>query len=123
MSRPRVYPPMKVGDRFGDREVIELLPRGHGGRRDQVVRWRCICGRTGVICEFNLRGQENTCARHGLPGPRSPVDRVRLVASGRRVRLSKNDRAAMRKVLSDYDRLLALAIDWAIGKDISGGVA
>lgn len=62
----RRYPEAKVGDRFGPRQVTKLLPRGHKGRSDERVRWRCECGATGESFVFNLRTllRGSTCRGH-----------------------------------------------------------
>jgi hypothetical protein len=59
----RCHPEAKAGDRFGDRTVVATMPRGHRGRSDERVRWRCKCGTIGESYVFNLRGAANAC-RH-----------------------------------------------------------
>lgn len=63
-GRPRSYPEAKIGDRFGDRVVIKLLPRGYRSRSDERVGWRCTCGVEGEAYVFNLRVNDNRCGRH-----------------------------------------------------------
>lgn len=50
----RHYPVVRVGDRFGERVVVQVLPRDHTS--NERVRWRCACGREGAGYTFNLRG-------------------------------------------------------------------
>ncbi|MDX6480339.1 MAG: hypothetical protein QOG85_849 [Gaiellaceae bacterium] len=118
-GRPRIYAEVKVGDRFGDRTVIETFPRGYRGRSDERVAWRCVCGAAGASWVFNLRGAMNDC-RHtnaaGIGSPRGPLERVRLMASGRYRApgggITPTDRAALRHLLAEYERLTA-AVDKA----------
>jgi hypothetical protein len=58
----RKHPALEVGDRFGALVVIELLPRGHRGRSDERVRWRCVCGVVGESYAANLR-RKHTAGR------------------------------------------------------------
>lgn len=59
----RRYPVAKVGDRFGDREVIAIVPR-EGRKRafDERVRWRCVCGYEGETFTYNLRRFPPRCS-------------------------------------------------------------
>lgn len=64
---PRRYPAAKVGDRFGPYRVTRTLPRGHKGRSDERVRWRCTCGLRGESYVFNLRKAKPEGTHHGRP--------------------------------------------------------
>ncbi len=55
MTKIRRHPEAKVGDRFGPFTVTATKLRGHRGRSDERVEWRCVCGRFGVSYVFNLR--------------------------------------------------------------------
>jgi hypothetical protein len=61
----RRYPEARVGDKFGDRKVINTLPRraDPSRRSDERVRWRCVCGKEGESYVFNLRANLPKC-RH-----------------------------------------------------------
>jgi hypothetical protein len=64
----RKYPKAKVGDRFGPYTVTAILPRGHKGRRDERVQWKCVCGRTGESWVFNLRNVKHECTHENAYG-------------------------------------------------------
>ncbi len=66
---PRKHPPAKVGDTFGPYTVTATRPRGHRGRSDERVEWKCTCGRFGESYVFNLRGAKASCnhVRAGRP--------------------------------------------------------
>ena len=60
----RLHPSPKVGQRFGQRTVLELVP-AFGMRADVRVRWRCTCGRTGIGFIWNLRKSDH-CRHHHI---------------------------------------------------------
>lgn len=67
IGRPRKHPATKVGDRFGSREVVRLVPRDRTS--NERVGWVCDCGEEGIGYVFNLR----TSARCGRCSGRSSV--------------------------------------------------
>jgi hypothetical protein len=78
LGKPRVHPRAKVGDRFGTREVTELLAPDFTG--NERVRVRCgVCGHEDKAYVFNLRksAKSERCRRcpkrgHGKGPPRPP---------------------------------------------------
>ena len=78
---PRRYPPAKVGDLFGTREVTELLPRD--ATSNERVRTKCRrCGHVEPGYVFNLRKAEakgvkrcQRCPKRGFgAGPVRPPE-------------------------------------------------
>lgn len=65
IGRPRKYPPAKVGDKFGDRTVTQILPRD--STSNERVEWRCQCGKWGQSYVFNLRAQKPVCTHAKKP--------------------------------------------------------
>lgn len=61
-GRKRKYPPVVVGDRFGPREVVALLPRGDAG--NERVRVKCANGHESDAFVSNLRKHPN-CVQCG----------------------------------------------------------
>jgi hypothetical protein len=57
----RRHPHAQIGDRFGPYTVTKTQPRGHRGRSDERVGWRCTCGRSGESYVFNLRAAKAVC--------------------------------------------------------------
>lgn len=57
----RKYPPAKVGDHFGDFEVVAVLPRGHRGRSDERAEIACR------FCDEPHRNVNVPCARYTPP--------------------------------------------------------
>lgn len=68
-GRPREYPAISVGQRYGDWRVIELLGRGIQGRRDMRVALVCKCGRRSETFEYLARNF-GTC-RHAHANPKA----------------------------------------------------
>lgn len=62
----RRHPEAKIGDTFGPFTVTATMPRGHKGRSDERVEWKCTCGRWGESYVFNLRKAKDEC-RHAGP--------------------------------------------------------
>lgn len=53
LHHSREYSAVKVGDAFGTKTVVRLLPRDHTS--NERVAWVCTCGREGRSYVFNLR--------------------------------------------------------------------
>lgn len=58
----RKHPPAKVGDKFGPFTVTRTMVRGHRGRSDERVEWKCTCGKWGASYVFNLRRAKPECS-------------------------------------------------------------
>lgn len=64
-GRPRRYPLPKIGDRFGDYVISELLSATNNER----VGWQCaVCGAKGIGYTFNLRRNPRCHPAHRKQG-------------------------------------------------------
>lgn len=61
----RSYPPIGIGEIFGDRTVIDLV-RSTARPSDERARWRCVCGLEGESFAFNLRKYPPRCGHRRL---------------------------------------------------------
>lgn len=66
-DKKRKHPKAKVGDRFGHRTIIAILPRDRTS--NERVLTRCRCGREAPAYVFNLRRVKAcwACGRVGRP--------------------------------------------------------